>query len=211
MQIITAIVCLGLLVWTGPASAQNAAAQKEYSLTVSVHEDVRPKLTADEVKKILEDASGLLKNNHCDAAFKLQGEVGTFANAPAIIRTSRERDAVHGVNADVKVVVDIEFCKPSLGVSVFNGCAFPFSEGRKSMIVTHARAAPGLLRAILWTHEFGHRTGLQHRADPEAVMTGCSNLFGDQLKINEEECRCYRLGPGGCTKPDPGQVCSDRR
>lgn len=210
MQIIIAIVWLGLLMWAEPARAQNAGAPKEYSLTVSVHEEA-PRLTTREVKKILKRASRLLKQNHCDVTFKLKGEVGTFANTAAIITTSRERDAVHRVNADVKVVKDISYCNPRLGTDVFNGCAFPRSQGRKSMIVTHARAAPGLLRAILWAHEFGHRTGLQHRTDAEAVMTGCPNLSGDQVKIDEEECRCYRLGPGGCTKPDPGQVCSDRR
>ena len=132
-----------------------------------------------------------------------------IARTPAVIRTEAQRDAVYRVDADIKVVGEIKFCRPDLGLDFFNGCAFPRSMGRKSMIVTHARAATVPLRSILWAHEFGHRTGLQHRADSDALMTSCPNLFGHQVQVNEDECRCFRLGPGGCTRPPVRPRCAD--
>ena len=57
MQTIIAIACLGLLISVESAGAQSAGARKEYSLTVSVHEDVRPRLTKEDVEEILEGAS----------------------------------------------------------------------------------------------------------------------------------------------------------
>lgn len=198
MQITIAIACLGLLISVEPPSAQIAGERKEYSLTVSVHEDA-PRLTKKEVEEILEGASKLLK--HCDVTFKLKGEIQTFAlPTPAVIRTADERDAVHRVDADVKVVQKIEVCRRDLGADDFNGCAFPPSEGSKSIIVAHANANTPHLRSILWAHEFGHRAGLPHRAAPDALMTACQNLSGDQEEVNKHECRCFRSGPGGGCK-----------
>jgi len=210
MRTIVAIACLGALLWVEPAGAQHAGARKEYSLTVSVHDDVRPRLSDREVRELLKGASELLKSNHCDVTFKLKGTVQTFASpsTPAVIRTAAQRDAVHEVEADVKVVKDIRFCRPDLG-NLFNGCAFPPSKGSKSIIVTHARAKTAPLRSILWAHEFGHRTGLQHRAASDALMTACPNLSGDETEVNQDECHCFLLGPGGCTKPDLHPVCSE--
>jgi hypothetical protein len=209
MRAVIAIICLGLFIWVAPASAQNAGVPKqEYSLTVTVHEEVRPRLTDRAVEKILEGTSDLLKR--CNVTFKLKGSVGTFASAPAIIRSPADRDAVYAVKADVKVVKEIKSCNPDLP-SPFNGCAFPFSMGRDSMIVTHTRAGTDRLRSILWAHEFGHRTGLQHRADPVAIMSGCQ-LEGFQESVAQRECRCFFLGPGSCPprRPVDHPVCSDR-
>src|SRR2546429_688030 len=109
MQTIIAFACFGLLISVESAGAQHAGARKEYSLKVSVHKEVRPRLTKEHVEEILEGASELL--NHCNVAFKLNGPIKTFDNTPAIIRTSAHRDAVHEVEADVKVVVDIKSCR----------------------------------------------------------------------------------------------------
>lgn len=207
-QTILAIACLALLLSAEPASAREIArAQIEYSVTVSVHEDVRPRLTKEDAEEILEGASNLL--SHCNVRFKLTAPIQTFGSPPAVIRTRAQRNAVYGVDAHIKVVGEIKFCRPDLGLDIFNGCAFPRTKGRKSMIVTHARAATAPLRSILWAHEFGHRTGLQHRADSDALMTSCPNLFGHQVQVNEDECRCFRLGPGGCTKPPVRPRCAD--
>jgi hypothetical protein len=209
-QTILAIACLGLLLSVQPASAREIArAQIEYSVTVSVHEDVRPRLTKEDAEEILEGASKLL--SHCNVRFKLMGPIQTFGSLPAVIRTRAQRNSVYGVDAHVKVVEEIKFCRPALGLDFFDGCAFPRIKGRKSMIVTHARADTTPLRSILWAHEFGHRTGLQHRADSDALMTSCPNLFGDQVQVNEDECRCFRLGPGGCIRPPVRPMCADGR
>ena len=85
VQTIIAIACLGLLVSVGPTGAQLAPSRTVYSLTVSVHEDVRPRLTKEKVEEILEGASRLL--NHCNVAFKLRGEIQTFGSpsTPSVI------------------------------------------------------------------------------------------------------------------------------
>jgi len=194
MRTIIALVCLGLLACIMPVGAQGAP--KEYSLTVSVHESLHPRLTAPEVTRLLKGTSDLL--NKCNVRFTLKGSVKTFSSAPAIIRdgSASDRDAVYAVDADVKVVHEINFCHPGLP-KPFNGCSFPFEMGRNSMIVTHIRAGSDELRSILWAHEFGHRTGLQHRPQPEAIMSGCG-LEGFQDDVTDDECRCYFSGPGTC-------------
>jgi hypothetical protein len=211
-QTAIAIACLGLLISVERASAQIAVAPKEYALRVSVHEDVRPRLTKEEVDEILEGASKLL--NHCNVTFKLNGPIQTFASrsTPAVIETKPQRDEVHRIDAEVKVVQEIKFCNPSLGVSFFTGCAFPFSMGRKSMIVARAHVSTVPVRSIQWAHEFGHRTGLQHRAAADALMTACSNFSGIEVEINSDECHCFRRGPENqCTRPNVRPVCADRR
>jgi hypothetical protein len=214
MQTIIAIACLGLLISVEPASAQIASAQKEYPLRVSVHEDVRPRLTKEEVEEILLGASQLLKDKSCDVTFKLNGPVQTFASrrTPAVIETKHQRNAVHRIDAEVKVVQEIKFCNPSIASPFFTGCAFPFSMSRKSMIVARAHMATVPVRSIQWAHEFGHRTGLRHRADADALMTACSNFSGIEVEVNSDECHCFLRGPENqCTRPNVRPVCSDKR
>jgi hypothetical protein len=214
MRIIVAIACLGVLTWGEGANAQHVGARKEYLLMVSVHSDV-PKLTRQEVEDILEGASDLLKgnDNNCNVTFKLKGPIQTFGSpsTPAVITSPEERDAVHAVKADVKVVEEIKYCRPDLHAKSFNGCAYPPKQGSRSIIVTHLRASTDMLRSILWAHEFGHRTGLHHRAEPDVLMSGCGGLWPDMTDISRDECRCFLLGPGGCPNAPPDKICSARR
>ena len=210
MRLIAAIAVVGALLFPEGASAQQAGARKEYSLTVSVHSDL-PRLKRAEVEEILQGASDLLKDdNDCDVRFKLKGQIQTFGSpsTPAVITTAEERDAVHAVNADVKVVEEIEFCRPDLHAPHFNGCAYPAQAGSRSIIVSHKRARTPQLRSILWAHEFGHRTGLHHRGEQDALMSGCGGLWGDMTDVSREECRCFRLGPGGCPRAPSDESCS---
>ena len=214
MQSIIAIACIFLLTWIGSAGAQDGGAAKKQSLkvypvSVSVHKDLRRELDRKAVKDILARASELLK--HCRVGFKLEGPIKTFRSpsTPPVVTSEAERDALHHLDGDVKVVEHIKFCREDLG-NFFNGCAFPPAPHSKSIIVTHKRAKTTPLRAILWAHEFGHRTGLTHRPEQNALMTGCRNLFGDQIQVSEDECECFRAGPGGCTRPElpPALQCS---
>jgi hypothetical protein len=204
MRIIAVIGCLSMLPWVAGAAAE-VPDEKEYALTVSVHADA-PKLTADDVKRILKGAGDILKENGCDVTFKLKGPIQSFASPSAVIKTEEQRDAVHAVKADVKVVNDIKYCRPGLG-DRFNGCAYPATPGSKSIIVTHARAHTLSLRSILWAHEFGHRTGLHHRPDEDALMSGCGGLWGEMRDVSESECRCFLLGPSGCPSAPPDKKC----
>jgi hypothetical protein len=197
MQTIFVIICLGLLLRVEPASAQ-----KEYLLKVSIHEEVPP-LTNGQVEQILERASKLLKHrNGCDVKFKLDGPIKTFASAPKDINNAYDLEAVHSVDADVKVVRKINFCK---GRPPFIGCAWR-ADGPKTMIVTRRLRS---ITHILWAHEFGHTKGLQHRLDRQALMTPC-NIALSNVEINSEECRCL-TGPGGCAIPVQDIVCPPER
>jgi hypothetical protein len=196
---IIAIACLGLLTWVGPASAQ-----KTYSLTVSRHQDVA--LSADDVDKILADASKMLQKISartsnpnsvaCNVTFKRNGPVTTFesSDAPKIIRAAADRDAIHSEKADVKVVERIKFCRGDR--DEFAGCAWPPQDNSRSIIVVRDPPVPA--PALLWAHEFGHRMGLRHRGEPRALMTVC-DLKRNQVQVTRKECKCFLDGPGSCT------------
>jgi hypothetical protein len=210
MQNIIVTICVAFLLSIDPAVAR-VIAQKEYPLKVSVHEDVRPKLTAPEVNQILRRASTLLKvRNGCPVKFKLDGPIKSFApGTPKNISNEDELEAVHREAGDVKVVGHITFCrKQAAAGDDFIGCGWR-RNGVPTVIVTQKLLA---IRHILWTHEFGHTTGLKHRADSGALMTPCK-LFPTFVEINPTECGCFRAGPGGCPipEPDPEIVCPDRR
>jgi hypothetical protein len=202
MRSIIAIVCLGLLLCIQPAMAQ-----KEHTLTVSIHADLLPKLTQTAVEKALAGASALLNppKNQCDVTFKLRGPIKPFApGTPKKISNEDDLEAVHREDADVKVVEKIAFCMGRPGT--FIGCAWR-RNGPKTMIVA---LQPASRRHIVWAHEFGHVAGLQHRADPGALRTPC-DIFFDHVKITPEECDCFRAGPGGChiPEPDPAIACTE--
>lgn len=188
MQTIIAIVCLALALWVDPAGAQSA----EYSLKVSIHEGMQTGLTQQRVEQILAEASSLLKDrNGCDVKFRLDGSVGTFTGAPRDITNAAELEAVHRVNADVKVVESITFCK-TYRRSGYIGCAWRREgNGSKTVIVT-----PLVAKAhILWAHEFGHTKGLQHRAGDQVLMTPCQ-ISPITVEINQHECDCFLGRPG---------------
>jgi len=236
MQIILAVLCLALLMWAEPATAQ-----KTYSVSVSVHRSL-PELTADQVKKFLADASKMLQKDSshaetdndakCNVTFELKGALTIFGSddTPAFVSRS-DLDALHrvrpGADADfhVKVVNKIvNFCRfPNL--TGFNGCAFP--PNFRSIIVVHpelhidrlGRPLETFPDHRLWAHEFGHLTGLGHRDDLRALMTSCPlneqfSEFPDdaQVQVTRQECNCLQWGPGfgpngACAMPGP-TVCS---
>jgi len=104
MRISAGLLSLALLMWVEAASAQQT-----YSLSVSRHRAV-PALSDAEVKRILADASRMLRKNPrqdadddvaCNVTFTLKGSVGTFTspNTPVVDRDNI--DAVHRVDANV--------------------------------------------------------------------------------------------------------------
>jgi hypothetical protein len=214
MQVVfTSMVCLGLLIWVEPVSAQVT-----HELTVSHHPGIA--LSDGEVDEIIAEASTLLKKNSCNVTFKRKGSVQPFTTptTPQIITTETHRDAVHGETSDVKVVETIGFCR---GGGPHAGCAWDPPPGgnkpqRRSMIVEHrpeamrSRGDKVKVLGALWAHEFGHRTGLWHRNELDALMTICS-LTLDQVvrqdKVDSRECACFLAGPGSCMTPEPPARC----
>ena len=226
MRTSAGLLSLALLMWVEAASAQQT-----YSLSVSRHRAV-PALSDGDVRRILADASRMLQKNPrhdgdddvaCNVTLTLKGSVGTFAspNTPVVDRDNI--DAVHRVDADVagvdfhvKVVKEINFCRPDLPAEPFVGCSFSPPDFR-SMIVVHpklhkdAQGRP-LSRYpdhLLWAHEFGHLTGSGHRDDDQlALMTRCPlntqffNVSDARVRVNSDECRRLLAGPG-VRPPDP--------
>jgi hypothetical protein len=146
----------------------------------------------------------------CNVALKRKGSVGTFAspNAEGNISNPTQRDAVHRVNFDIKVVQFVDFCRVDQVGQV--GCAWdppppPAKQipRHQSMIVSDL-IGNTKLTGMIWAHEFGHRTGLPHRGQKKALMA--CKVEGRQ--INQKECNCLRGGPGFCTDPpEPAQLC----
>jgi hypothetical protein len=208
-----------------------AGAQQTYSLSVSRHRAVPP-LSDGDVKRILADASRMLKKDSrrnddvdvaCNVTFTLKGSVGTFASPDTPVVDRDNIDAVHRVDANVagvdfrvKIVKEINFCRPDLPAQPFVGCSFSEPDFR-SMILVHpklhkdAQGRP-LSRYpdhLLWAHEFGHLTGLGHRDDDQlALMTRCPlntqffNVSDARVRVNSQECRRLLAGPG-VRPPDP--------
>lgn len=170
-----AVVLLGLTVWAEPAGAQDVA-PKSYSLTVSVHPAVNPKLQQSEIENILRCASGILQgnttivplncplmepHNNCQIEFKFKG-FQPFVPAAATKKTVDDLaniedadglEAVHSVPADVKVVESITFCAPGVKPTGYAGCAWrpagsDGSEKQRTVIVARSKFLPMLGPAV---------------------------------------------------------------
>jgi hypothetical protein len=240
MQFIVAM--LVLLIWVEVASAQ-----KEYSLSVSRHAAVPPLSVAEVSKILADASRMLQINpgHACNVKFTLKGSIGIFgspntstANIPAKVNADHI-DAVHSVDSNVdtdfhvKVVEEIKpLCVGPEGA--FHGCAFPHRF--RSIIVVHpllqrvkaSEDGPEILISsgvfgkkfpdhLLWAHEFGHLTGLDHRVTvpPMEDQDGCTgptdsdrcalmrkrDIFSfafealDSVQVSKAECDCFLSGP----------------
>jgi hypothetical protein len=213
MQIIIAIVCVGLLMWADTANAQRPQPQITFRLTVGVHD--HETVSADRINEILKEASKVLSK--CNVILKRKGAVGSFMapntvpNKEGLIDNEAERDAVHKVNFDVKVVeAPFFFCRGPVDTELVMGCSFDPLPGeqrpqRKSMIVSNP---PNIkLAGKIWAHEFGHKSGLKHRNEGKALMRCLVKPENDE--INDHECDCIRNGPGSCGDPvEPPTACN---
>ena len=226
MRTSAGLLSLALLMWVEAASAQQT-----YSLSVSRHRAV-PALSDGDVRRILADASRMLQKNPrhdgdddvaCNVTLTLKGSVGTFAspNTPVVDRDNI--DAVHRVDANVagvdfhvKVVKEINFCRPDLPAEPFVGCSFSPPDFRSTILVhpklhkdAQGRPLSRYPDHLLWAHEFGHLTGSGHRDDDQlALMTRCPlntqflNISDARVRVNSDECRRLLAGPG-VRPPDP--------
>jgi len=220
MQTVIVIVCVALLLWIKPASAE------DYSLKVRVHKDLQvltsmsmQQLT-EKVDSILREASMRLKamdEGNCNVTLKRDGRIETFESAPNIIRNPNDLEAVHRVPGHVKIVDAILSCIGQTPDNGFVGCSFrPNPRLRKTMIVNGGLEENE--RPNIWAHEFGHTTGLHHRkvSDPNdsALMTPCA-IKSFSSNLTRRECRCLRAGPnnglGACNRPDTQPMCPDQR
>jgi hypothetical protein len=205
------------MMWAEPASAQKKII---HELTVRYHKSIERDLTDDKVKRILAEASRVLQRQRCNVSFTLKQPIRPFESddTPADVGGPTTRDKVHREDSDVKIVSTIAFCRPHQ--EAFLGCGWdpppndPEHPRHRSMIVVNPEATPpstpqGRLKfsGVLWAHEFGHMTGLFHRKEPNALMTGCE-IATDTVKIKPHECDCFRGGARSCLhEHDPETQC----
>jgi len=132
--------------------------------------------------------------------FTLDGNISRFDGAKEITNEA-QRDAVHSVKANVKIVDKIKFC---FAPGDFRGCAFPTDQppGPPGLSIILTRNEASL--ANRWAHEVGHRMGLPHRGglDKKPLMTACT-VERQSLKLTKEECKCFLEGPLSCGIPKP--------
>jgi len=227
----------GILALAALMRVEAATAQKTYSLSVNHHTAVP--LSEDEVKEILARASKMLqRNSHpdCNVTFTLKGPIRKFPppdvpfpapDEPIVTRDNI--DAVHRLDSNVadvdfrvKVVKEIRFCRPDVPHpdGLFDGCSF-FPTDSRSIIVVHPKfhkdprnvegdPLPNYPDHLLWAHEFGHLTGLEHRLARLALMTPCSltEVPDNRVQVTAAECRNFRSGPGA---PPPRPIACTAR
>src|SRR5262249_36593717 len=194
MQIMIAAIVL--LMWVHAAYAQ-----KEYSLSVSRHQDV-PELSDSEVNAILDAASKTLQTN------------------PGVACIDSD---LAGVDIHVKVVEGIKDVCRFASDRGFRGCSWPHDF--RSLIVVHPNrhrdfSTNKLMSEVfpdkkfpdhlLWAHEFGHLTGLvEHRSDAEDpdkdALMHARDVFDyvfhpRSVKVNDRECNCFRSGLLSCER-----------
>jgi hypothetical protein len=192
MRAVIAVACLGLLAW--PAGAE----EPTHSLTVSRHPSVRD-FSENEIKQLLRKASAVMHAAGCPVTFTLDGAVRTFSSAsvPNNVVTTADVDKVHSEPTNVKIVKEIHCCvdKKNEPGKRFEGCSWPPKEGSRSIILTETGAGLG----NRWAHEFGHRMGLPHRPEQNALMTG-GGVSTSAIKVTKAECDCF-LHEGKCHLP----------
>jgi hypothetical protein len=200
-----ALLLLWLVSWAGVASAQDGMVT--HSLTVSIHPAANPKVTQDEIEKILKGASDILQghttitpHNNCKVEFKLKGLV-TWTSGPADITDDIDLEQVQEVPADVKVVQSITYCAQEHNNGGYAGCAWRPKLRPRTMIVARSEFSLSMGNGpMIWAHEYGHTTGLNHRyhkgilSDSENLMTPCDLEIASQ-PINQFECDHFLKGP----------------
>lgn len=201
----SAIVSLGLALWTGPAGAQDVIVHK---LTVAIHPAVRARLAQEDIEGILKHASRFLQDNNCKVGFELDGPVTTF-KSPADIQNADDLEAVHSVPADVKIVQSITFCVGQIDKEGFLGCAWRPEGRQKTVVVSITGSLPKMgIASRVWAHEFGHTTGLLHRYQTGnfSLMTPCE-IQAYSAQINQDECNHFRAGPVSSYPAGQGDAC----
>lgn len=198
------ILTLGQLLLSQSARSESnfsVAKHSNYSVTISSHATVTLNPGGPRgADQILRKVSELLKTKDgqddvsCNITFVRHGKITSFVstNAPAVIESAADRDAVHAEKSLIKVVRRIKFCrdgKPALqGNEDYGGCAWN-PGGTPSIIVSY----PLGLDEIAWAHEFGHTTGLEHRPGQHNLMDPV--YAAERRRISQCECNSFHSGP----------------
>ena len=147
---------------------------------------------------ILADGTQLLRQ--CNAQFTRSGGVVSLNTLPSVISSEAtfrsacqasslgKTDEVDplGVPRRVRLVNSINWCG-TIGTTII-GCA---NTPGICMVVRRLSASQASLEGILWTHEFGHSKGLQHRTNStNAIMY--PSIGASRTVFSSSECNRIR-------------------
>ena len=174
------------------------------NLTVSRHSSVT--LSNADVDNILALASTVLQTNDgsgdvaCGVTLARSGYVGVFNNTDGSLDTANELSTVFGLPGNVKVVADVNWCANQFNTS-YIGCG----QTPGTSFITERFTSS--LEGILWSHEFGHNQGLQHR-DTSTDNVMYFSIGSNRQRINQTECNAFTGSSGlgaesGMTLPMP--------
>jgi hypothetical protein len=171
------------------ASTIVSAQQVVHELDIAVYAPIVSGVTNSVVDPILREMGGVLAtpdspaDEACDVAFERPRAIVTFPTGDGSINSTDELNAVFAVRGQVKVVPFIYWCG---GAIVALGCA---RIGGNSMIVSISMLEVGG-GGVVWTHEFGHMAGLEHRNGSAFLMD--EGFDASRRTINVRECERFR-------------------
>jgi hypothetical protein len=127
---------------------------------------------------------------------------GTAQDGLSSIDTSAELNTVlNNAVSRVKVVNAINYCG-GVGTNII-GCAFVGGFGMALVRLGNLQS-----EGILWVHEYGHNTGLNHSLDSRAIMY--ATLTGGNNGVTQTECNAYHSpAPGANMNTTDTGVCGD--
>ena len=138
------------------------------------------------VAQILRDASTVLRvadstiDVECNVTLVRNGPVSTFSVGDGIITTGDELEEAMDSRGNVAVVNVLMWCDG------FDATVIGCGETPGESFVVEADTGNA---DIVWTHEYGHNKGLNHRNAPDAVMNG--TLAANRREVNQNECDAY--------------------
>jgi hypothetical protein len=183
-----AIFLLGLIDRPLLAQSDQSAATSaiKFQVTVSKHAAISDPITNTNVDTILDNMSKMFSSEAppCRVSFFRSGDIGTFSDLPFSVNSEADFGHFKTVPPSLKVIGEINWCG-GLSPGII-GCSS--TPGAAWTVVPY----PASSAHLLWAHEFGHTTGLQHRDDPNALMRPI--LYPDDTHINSDECKKVLAG-----------------
>ena len=168
-------------------------------INLSISRHTSSTLSDTTADQILEAATEVLQTNNvggddvpCDVTFERSGSVTTFSTGDGSIDDAGEYNAVLALPGKVKVVNQINWCGgpivgPGGGFVSAAGCA-PIPGSSQIVVIqglTH-------LDGIVWTHEYGHTQGVNHRAANNTRFVMNSGVQGRSTRVSTVECDAIR-------------------
>ena len=168
-------------------------------INLSISRHTSSTLSNTTADQILEAATEVLQTNNvggddvpCDVTLQRSGSVTTFTTGDGIIDDPASYNAVLALPEKVKVVNQITWCGVDLtvgnpGFVSAAGCA-PVPGSSQIVVIwglTH-------LDGIIWTHEYGHTQGINHRAADNTRFVMNDSVAGRSTRVSTVECNAIR-------------------